>query len=160
MPKTVYLGGPIAGLNYEGATSWREDVQAKLKEINVEALSPMRAKNYLSHVTSFTKDPDTLEGKLSPLSTNRGITTRDRWDATRCDALFVNFLGATAVSIGTVLEIAWADSNRIPIIMVIEDSGNPHEHGMLKECVGFRVNNLEDGINCVKALFSTGFERG
>jgi hypothetical protein len=35
--------------------------------------------------------------------------TRDRFDATRCDVLLVNLLGAERVSIGTMMEVAWAD---------------------------------------------------
>jgi hypothetical protein len=81
----------------------------------------------------------------------------------RADVLLVNLLGAERVSIGTVMEIAWADAVRVPVVLVMEPSaeentglvpskGNVHEHAMIRECVGFRVQTLDEGLNVVKAI--------
>jgi hypothetical protein len=77
--------------------------------------------------------------------------TRDRFDATRCDVLLVNLLGAERVSIGTVMEIAWADLRRTPIVAVMEE-GNVHEHGMVNEAIGFRVTTLDEALNIIKSI--------
>jgi nucleoside 2-deoxyribosyltransferase len=145
----VYLAGPITGLNYAGATDWRGYAITKLKP--VAGLSPMRAKEYL---VSLPKISGTGEeyAHMGPLSTPRGVMTRDRFDATRCDVLLVNLLGAQAVSIGTVMEIAWADLSRIPIVCAIEESGNPHEHMMVNEAIGFRVRSLDEAIQVTRAI--------
>jgi predicted acetyltransferase len=50
------------------------------------------------------------------------------------------------------MEIAWADAHRIPSVVVMEDSDNIHDHAMINECTGFRVNNINDGIEVVKAI--------
>lgn len=150
---TVYLAGPITGLDFKGATDWREFAKAELRKVGIKGLSPMRGKEYLAHVKEFTADGD-MYGSLSVLSSNRGIMTRDRWDATRCDVLLVNLLNAPKVSIGTVMEIAWADSKRTPIVCAIEPSGNPHEHGMITEALGYRVPTLEEALHLVKAILS------
>lgn len=149
--KTVYLAGPITGLNYEGATDWRNQAIATLAEVGVKGLSPMRGKEYLSGVKEFTSDGD-MYGALSVMSSNRGIMTRDRFDAVRCDVLLVNLLGAPRVSIGTVMEIAWADACRTPIVCVMEPEGNIHDHGMVKEAIGFRVATLLEGLRIVAAI--------
>lgn len=148
---TAYLAGPITGLDYAGATDWRDHATARLAPFGIKALSPLRSKEYLRGVESFSSDGDVYRD-LSVLSTNRGIMTRDRHDATTCDVLLVNLLGAERVSIGTVMEIAWADACRTPIVCAIEPSGNPHEHGMVLEAIGFRVAFLDDAINIVKAI--------
>jgi nucleoside 2-deoxyribosyltransferase len=150
MSTKVYLAGPIAGLDYAGATDWRRQVAAELQEDGIEAYSPMRAKEYLRHIESFAKDC-TPYGAGNVLSSNRGITTRDRWDATRCDLLFVNLLHAKSVSIGTVIEIAWADLLRIPIVCAMEKE-NPHEHGMILEMIGFRLPTLIEAVDIAKAI--------
>ncbi|MGZ5095552.1 MAG: hypothetical protein ACXWCH_30925, partial [Burkholderiales bacterium] len=80
------------------------------------------------------------------------VMTRDRFDATRCDVLLVNLLGTTRVSIGTVMEIAWADAKRIPIVVAMEPQGNPHEHMMIAEAIGFRVPTLDEALHIVKAI--------
>jgi hypothetical protein len=33
----VYLAGPISGLNFEGATDWREHAKSYLKEFGIKA---------------------------------------------------------------------------------------------------------------------------
>ncbi len=162
--KTIYLAGPIAGLDYAGATSWREYVKHRISHTffstfskatavsnPIEVLSPMRGKNHLSDVKEFSSNGDEYK-PFGVLSSNRGIITRDRWDTMRCDVLLVNLLGAKKVSIGTVMEIAWADSKRTPIVCAMEESGNPHEHGMVTEAIGFRVETLDEAINIVKGI--------
>ena len=151
---TVYLAGPIAGLGYQDATDWRRIAAASLRG-PIQALSPMRGKDYLAHVESDVGFSATCDeyGHLSPLSTPRGIMTRDRFDATRCDVLLVNLLGAKKVSVGTVMEIAWADLRRTPIVVAIEpDGSNPHEHAMINEAIGFRCATLEEAIHVVRSI--------
>lgn len=146
----VYLAGPITGCSYEGCTDWRNVVQQKLSPYGVEGLSPMRAKEYLKAEKSIT---GSYEDKV--MSCARGITTRDRFDCMRCAVLMVNFLGAKKVSIGTVMEIAWADSQRIPIICVIEDTDNVHDHPMIRECIGFRVATLDEAVEVAIKVLGT-----
>lgn len=152
---TVYLAGPISGLDYEGATDWRERAIAELAAAGIKGLSPMRAKEYLrSAYDAGGGFSATCEeyGHLSPLSGPRGIMTRDRFDAVRCDVLLVNLLGATRVSIGTMMEIAWADLSRTPIVVAMESEGNVHEHAMLGEAIGFRCDTLDEAVHVVKAI--------
>jgi len=141
----VYLAGPITGSSYGTVTEWRDILTERLKG-TAQCLSPMRMKQYLS------KEKEIADSYANTtLSNPRAITTRDRWDAMRCDILVVNFLGATKVSIGTILEIAWADSKRIPIILIMEDD-NIHKHSMVMECAGFVVKTLEEAALVVEAL--------
>lgn len=154
--KTVYLAGPISGLNFDGATEWRDAVVAELAEAGIKGLSPMRAKEYLrdAYDAQGGFSATCVEyGHLSCLSGPRGIMTRDRFDATRCDVLLVNLLGATRISIGTMMEIAWADLCRTPIVCVMEE-GNVHEHAMVNEAIGFRCGDLAEAVTVVKAILS------
>ncbi len=151
----VYLAGPIAGLNYKQATEWRENVRNQLGPDNIVCYSPLRAKQFLSHVTEFSKQPkndETVYDVFSPLTTVKGITTRDRYDCESSDLVLINFLGSKTVSIGTVLEIAWASAKNIPTVLVIEDQDNPHDHGMINETCGFRVNNLNHAIELTRQI--------
>lgn len=146
--KKVYLAGPITGLEYGESVDWRESAKDKLTEGGIRAYSPMRAKDYLDGVGPL----ESQYFDISVMSSPRGIMTRDRWDATTCDVILVNLLGAKRVSIGTVMEIAWADLSRIPSVVAMEESGNVHEHAMITEAIGFRVPTLDEGINIVKAI--------
>ncbi len=146
----VYLAGPITGCTYGECTDWRKDFQ-KLLPSYVRCLSPLRGKEYLNK-DKVTTIKDSYEDYA--LSTGKAITCRDRWDCLRADALVVNLLGATRVSIGTVMEIAWADTRRIPVVLVMEKEGNLHDHSMIKECCGYRAENLKDAASVITHLFS------
>jgi nucleoside 2-deoxyribosyltransferase len=149
--KTVYLAGPITGLSYGECTDWREKAVARLAEEGIKGLSPMRAKEYLSHLTTISGHGREYS-HLGVFATPRGVMTRDRFDCTRCDVLLVNLLGAKIVSIGTVMEIAWADAKRIPIVVAIEKEGNPHEHMMVNEAIGFRLDDLGEALETTIAI--------
>ena len=147
----MYGAGPITGLDYDGAQSWRDYAKEKLAEKGVKLVSPLRAKDYLRGIPALTADCAGY-GELNCMSSPRGIMTRDHYDATRADAILVNLLGATRVSIGTVMEIAWAWDNGVPVVVAMEETGNPHEHAMITEAIGFRVTTLDEAIHVIAAI--------
>lgn len=147
----VYLAGAITGLTYDGAEDWRAYAKSELAASGIKAVSPLRGKDYLRGIAALTADCAGY-GDLNCMSSPRGIMTRDRFDATRCDVLLVNLLGAERVSIGTVMEIAWADAVRTPIVVAMEPKGNVHEHAMIAEAIGFRVSTLTEALHVVKAI--------
>lgn len=144
--RAVYLAGPMKGLSYKQAAEWRNYIANNIRE-DIECLNPFRGKTYLSNEIILKPIYDTYA-----LSNSKAITTRDRFDAQRCDVLLVNFLEAKDVSIGTCMEIAWADSVRTPIVLVMEKEGNPHDHPMITECAGFRVDSLDDAIELINNI--------
>ncbi len=161
MNKTVYLAGPISICSYDEATAWRDKVTQELAKEDIKALSPLRGKVYLRDMTEIAdsyseRDVEGVDGYDGPkcMSTARGITTRDRMDCMRCSVLFVNLLGTKRISIGTMMEIAWADAARIPIVMILEKEDNPHDHAMVNECIGYRTDSLDEGIAIVKHIFA------
>lgn len=136
----VYLAGPITGLTYDQGQDWREHATKAFSEYGILAYSPLRAKQYL-------RTEGVLGGSYesNPLSTAKGITTRDRNDVLTCDLVLVNFLGADRISMGTCVEFGWADAFRKPLVMAIEPD-NPHTHPMLEQIAGFRVPTLDEAI--------------
>lgn len=108
----------------------------------------MRGKEYLSSEPTIT---GSYEEHV--LSCQRGIVARDYFDCRRADLIVVNFLGAKRVSIGTVMEIAWAHAHRVPVVLVMEESDNPNDHCMLRECCSYRVSTLYQAFKiCVAVL--------
>ena len=146
--RTCYLAGPISGQTYDGATAWRDAATEFLREHGVEALSPMRDKEWLSKVALI----DGAYG-TDPLTTAKGITTRDRWDCQRADVVLMNLLGAERVSIGSMIEIGWADAARRPIVLVLK-RGSVHDHPMVTETAGFVVPTLQEALYVVTSLLT------
>ncbi len=144
----VYLAGPITGLAWGDAVDWRERA-IDLLPAHIIGVSPLRGKDYLSQ----EEDLKDHYPELHPMSTEDGIMTRDFFDVMRADALLVNFLGATRVSIGTVMEISWAHMLRKPVVVVMEET-NIHQHSMLRKASSLIVPSLEAGVDLVNRLVS------
>lgn len=150
---SCYLAGPIKGLAFDQATQWRARAKADLDEAGIDAFSPMRCKEYLRAESDVGGQKVADSYAQYPLSTMKAITTRDRKDCMKCDAVLMYLLGAKVVSIGSMLEVAWADAARVPVVLVMEkDGSNVHEHGMVREMCGFQVDTLEEGLWIVKAV--------
>ncbi|MBU4332735.1 hypothetical protein KKD19_07210 [Patescibacteria group bacterium] len=154
MKPLVYLAGPILGTSYKECTGWREGVAEQLAIAGIATASPMRGKDFLKKELKIGSKASRCFLESHPLSTRKGTVCRDRFDTSRCDVLFVNFLEAKRVSIGTVMEIAWADMLRKPIIVIMEEN-NIHRHGMLEEVTGFIVQTLGEGVELTKAILCT-----
>lgn len=146
----IYLAGPISGLTYAGSEEWRDEFRRKL-DPRIDAFSPLRGKDYLA-----MRGP--LEGSYSdfPLSTDKGITTRDRFDCMGADIVVFYLLGATRISIGTMIELGWADAALNPAILIMEKEGNVHEHPMLRETTHFRVDNIDDAVKIATLILLPG----
>jgi nucleoside 2-deoxyribosyltransferase len=140
-------------LSYKEATDWRDVAREWLDARNIVAISPMRGKEYLSSLKTISGHGREYLG-LGPLSAPAGVLTRDHWDVFRSDVILANLLGAKAVSIGTVMEIAWAHAYRKPVVLVMEpqEEGNPHDHMMITQAVGYQVPSLEAALELVVVL--------
>lgn len=148
---SCYLAGPISGLNFGAATDWRIEARKKLEESGIDAYSPLRGKEYLATIGALSGHGREY-ADMGVLSTPPAVLTRDRFDCTKRDVVLMNLLGAEKVSIGTMMELAWADLARVPVVCAMEDQGNVHDHMMVTQAIGFRVRTLEDAIHVVKSI--------
>jgi nucleoside 2-deoxyribosyltransferase len=149
---TVYLAGPITGCEFRVAQIWRDFATRKLAESGIRCLSPIRfyPEDYgpkdkrMPALPEF--DPTTPK---SPFRTHKGLTSRDRNDVMTSNLLLVNLLDTERVSIGTMIELGWADLLRIPIVVAMNDN-NLHDHAMVREIANYIVPTLDEAIQVTK----------
>jgi nucleoside 2-deoxyribosyltransferase len=161
----IYLAGPILGTTYGESTEWREYARDRLAALDpaLRGASPMRAKKYLADLAKMPMTADQLRSTKTgtiktPLSTAAAIVGRDQMDVARADLLLVNLLGAQKVSIGTCCEVAQAHQLRVPVMLVIEDEGNIHDHPFITQQSAFRVDDLDMAINLIPAILIPDIE--
>jgi len=145
----VYVAGGITGLSYDEATQWRDEVSRKLSPLGIAVYSPMRAKEFLAGTPKLHA---IMDGYQDPMTSTKGIVCRDHQDCVRADVLFVNFLGATKVSLGTACELAWAYDRRIPIVVVAEPDNIHVQHPFVIEMSDFIVRSVDEGLRIVKHI--------
>lgn len=141
----VYLAGPIAGADYHHCVGWRDDATKRLAP-DIQTLSPMRSKTYYA--------PDEIQAKPGcwALRTPKGITARDRNDVMRCDVMLAYFGFSESISIGTCIEIGWADMLRKPVVLVALDSHPMRSHPMVRECVDFIAVTLDEAVTVIRGI--------
>ena len=138
----VYLAGPISGLSYAEASHWRREVQRRLSFHKIKTLNPLLPPDGLTTVK--------MGGGF------KGDIIRDRdFILRQADVMLVNFLGAKAVSVGTCVEVGWADAIRLPIITVMEDEGNLHDHSFIRELSGWIVPSIDEAFKIILQLNGT-----
>lgn len=155
MKHTVYLSGPMGGCTFEEMTGWRKQAEKELNSDSVKCTLPTRS----------------ITPKYHPHETDRWINRRDHFDCTKASAVLVNLQGMKSISVGTVMEIAWAYDRHIPVVCIVDKE--PKKHGIIHEGTSLFVNapeihkhpmmvdsitqvvySVEDGINFVKELLS------
>lgn len=87
-----------------------------------------------------------------PITSRKGILSRDFYDVSTCEVLFVNLLGAVRVSVGTIFEMAWGYALHKQIVLVIEENSNCMDHDFVREVANYTVTTLEEGIRVTKAI--------
>lgn len=137
---SIYLAGPISGCSYDTTVGWRDHITTHI-DPRIQCFSPMRFKSYLKDEKAIADSYET-----TAFSSQRGLFARDRYDVEQCDLLFVNLLEAKIASIGTVAEIAWGHILHKPIVLIMEASGNIHDHAFIREMCPFRVDSIDEGI--------------
>lgn len=137
MKRSVYLSGPMGGCSFKEMTEWRTYVAERLNSDTLKCTLPTR---------SFTE-------AAAPKETDKWINRRDYFDCVQSQCILVNFQGMKTISIGTVMEIAWAYQKQIHIICVCDPDG-PQNHPMLKDSITHEVYTLDEGIAAVKELLS------
>lgn len=154
MSLRVYLAGPITGLTFGAADDWRKYAVDVLMSHGIVGLSPMRGKAFiLKRIGEREVLGQTYED--APLSTQRGIVARDRFDVARADVVLFNLVGAEKVSIGTMIEYGWASAHGKMIVTVMEKTGNVHDHAFVRELSPYRVETLDEALDIIVAVGAT-----
>lgn len=152
--RTVYLAGPITGLAYDKArSSWRRKF-AFLMPSHIFCLSPMRVVTSLMPEQGLKGMPQ-AEG-VDAMLVNRAILARDEADLRTADAIVACLLGAEKPSQGTVAELGMAHVLRKPVILIMEDEGNCHEHPFVTSIGTFRTTTLREAADIVTHLLTPG----
>lgn len=147
MKLKAYLCGPMTGQTMEQCSPWREEA-AELLGDDFDCVSPLRGKEYLppGPLDAFANVDNEVGAVLSGA---KGILNRDRWDVSRCDVVFAYFHETAIVSIGSVMEVAFAHVYQKPVVAVIDER---HMHPFMVEAVTHHCPDFETAIKVMRRL--------
>ena len=142
----IYVAGAISGGKVEDVKSYFTNMSKELSSYGFDVLSPMTGKGKLR-----TSDTYRAMDYPDPIATNRAIIGRDRWMVGQADVIFCNLSGATRVSIGSMMELAWAYELRKHIVLVMEKD-NIHQHAFVKMVADIIFETSEEALEYLESL--------
>ena len=157
MSYRVYLCGPITGLDRETACAEREWFTQAFAWMGIETLDPMR----WDRETYFSTREDAVaeQGEAAVYEWDKAIVARDKSDVCRSDVVLADFRNSKRVSIGSVVELGWADAFGIPVVTIMEP-GNLHDHGFVHQLSAFVTADAQEAVKYVETLLNVSDKRG
>lgn len=147
----IYLVHPISGLSADDVFGYYERTAKDLTELGYDVLTPVYAKQHLRCEKEFR-----ATGYKSECSTNHALFTRDRWMVKQADIIYANFLLAKGVSIGSMMELAWAsDSDKHVVVSMQEE--NIHQHAFVLEAASVIYDEHDKAMAYLKNLVQKRF---
>lgn len=148
----VYLAGPITGKSKEAI---REDFLGRkdaLEAMGYQVILPFMDMDLL-------RNENLPAHSMKTLLEDPVIVSRDKWFVSQADIMWANFLWAGRVSIGTIMEMAWAFQAGKHIVVTMEDA-NPHNHAFVKQSTSIILKDIEATLDYFDLLSrSIGMEQ-
>jgi len=148
----LYVARSISGYSFEQVVSYYEMVIRDLKEW-YEIFCPMTGKGFLRNELKFK-----AEGYGTSISTNHAIFERDKWMISQTDIILTDLMDTDHVSIGCVMELAWASLLGKYTIVIMEKE-NIHNHAFILEAADIIFENYYDAIEYLKKLANVELRR-
>lgn len=145
----IYLAGPITGLSIQEVFKYYNSAAEELK-YRYEVFHPMTGSGKHNLRT------EDFKGSYinNPVTTNHAIFERDKWMIKHVDVIFCDLtLGTDRVSIGSMMELAWADMEDKHVVVVIPE-GNIHNHAFVLEAASIVFTNTKDAMEYLCNLSS------
>lgn len=146
----VYLAGPISGKSFDEVVGRYNEKRMYLEDFGYEVLSPMTAKGGLRNIQDFGSTQEHYPA--SPFATNHAIFARDKWMVAQADIVIADLSNSgDRISIGTMMEIAWANYLNKQIVLIM-GTDNLHYHAFVLEAATIILPTWDDARDYLKAL--------
>jgi len=145
-PLNIYCAHPISGYSADEIFDYYTNIQTTLESYGYNVFTPLYTKSDLRTEIKF-KELDYRQ----PTSTNHAIYRRDSFMVTQADVIFANFLKATHVSIGSMMELGWASYLHKHTILVMEKD-NIHRHAFVMEAADIIFETQEEAMEYLRKL--------
>lgn len=146
----VYCAHPISGLTWDEVYNYYINIKEKLASMGFDVLHPMTAKGAIRTDVKERFKPAGYNA-TTPMATNHAIFGRDNWMVQQSDILYLDLTGVSAVSIGSVMELAVASLLGKYTVVVMEEN-NVHRHAFVMEAAKIVFEDAETALNYMKKL--------
>lgn len=142
--KSVYLAGSIAGCTGPEAHDWRHRVCSTLECYGIRGISPLRCEPLRGERYGVSYDDPRF-------GTPRAIASKNFMDVQMTDMTLCNMpreLNERRLSVGTLIELAWAHALRKPTILVT-DYPFLLEHPVVQANASWILPTLDEAVDVI-----------
>lgn len=143
---SIYCAHPISGLTWDEVVDYYKNIKTTLQDIGLEVFQPMTGKNAIRTEIGERFQPADFRAEVA---TNHAIIERDRWMVEHCDLLYLDLTGVKNISIGCMMELAWAHLLGKYTIVIMEE-GNIHRHAFVVEAADIVFDFPQKAIDYLK----------
>jgi len=144
---SIYLAGPITGQTGEGVVSRYEEKIAILSDFGYMVYQPMLGKMNLRTEATFKSG-----GYDHLIANDHAIFQRDHWMVSLVDVVLVDLsTSEDHISIGTMMELAWASHLGKHVILVMPND-NVHNHAFVRQAATIHFQTLDNAYDYLKEL--------
>jgi len=148
----IYLAGPISGKSYDEVINKFNTWSYLLSDMGYVVLNPMSGKGYLSDVVKLEPTFKKEDIDDIPTASDHFIFKRDKWMVQQCDIILADLSTSNRyVSIGTMMELAWASMLGKHTITIMRDD-DIHNHAFVNEASDVIFRNIVDAIDYLRDL--------
>ena len=124
----IYLSRPMAGRGFAEVDEWYTREVNFCRGLGLDVFHPWLSEEELGPDKRFVATGH--DHASAPTATTNAIVGRDRWMATNVDLLLTDLTEAQTVSIGCMMELAWAYDHGAHTIVVMKDK-SVHRHAFV-----------------------------
>ena len=143
----IYCCHPISGAPVKQVFGYYDEVVKTLEDMGYIVLSPMTGKGQLRTELEFCAVG--YEG--CPAASNHAIFQRDMWMVRQADLVYANLLNTTRVSIGTMMELAWASLLGKHVIVAMEKDSY-HRHAFVLEAASIVFEDHDSALDYLRQM--------
>lgn len=149
---SVYCAHPISGLKWDEVVNYYNTIKTKLTEIGFHVFQPMTGKGEMRTQVSERFKPAGFNA-VNPMCTNHAIFERDKWMVQNCDVLYLDLKGCQGISIGCMMELAWASWAGKYTVVVMDEVGI-HKHAFVLEAADIVFEDEERALSYLDKLIT------
>jgi len=138
----------VSGFLYKNVYQYYEETSRILSSYGYTVLNPLLGKGILVEEEELKSS-----GYEYSIIKDHAIFNRDRWMVKQSDIVFANLTEAKKVSIGTMMELAWAyDRGKHVVVCMQED--NIHSHAFVNGAAHIIFSEYNQAMDYFRELIS------
>lgn len=145
---SVYIAHPVSGMTFEEAFNFFSKMNKTISDMGFKVFDPVSIySNKMENKTAICRP----HGIDSNIICDHALFERCKWMVDKSDIIFMDLTGSIKISIGCIMELAWASKNGCHTIVCVEEE-SVYQHAFVKESADVIFDRVEMALEYLKSI--------